>query len=173
LTNNPYPELQPESLRPIGRIGKPHGVKGEVMFLFDDDCFDTDDADSLFVMVDGLPVPFFIEEYRFRSNETCLLKLLDIDSEQQARRLTGCRVLYPRSQADTDTLTWDELQGYTLINKGHGPVGTIARVDTQTINTLFCLDDGRLVPAADEWVTDIDRQQRTITMTLPDGLLDI
>ncbi len=176
MSNNPYPELQPDSLRAIGRIGKPHGVKGEVMFYFDDDCFDRDDADCLFLEVDGLSVPYFIEEYRFRSDETCLLKLADVDTEQQARQLTGCQVLYPRSKDEDDSLTWAELEGYTLYNMsgaGRQRVGVIERVDQQTINTLFCLDDGRLVPAADEWVTDIDRQQKTIAMTLPEGLLEI
>lgn len=173
-SGNPYPELTPQSLRPIGRIGKPHGVKGEVMFHFDDDGFDTDDADHLFLLVEGLPVPFTIEEYRFRSDETCLLKLQDVDSQEQARQLTGCQVLYPRSENDDDTLTWDELVGYTLIDSTtQQPIGHIATVDQQTINTLFVLDDGRLVPAADDWVTDIDREARTISMTLPEGLTEL
>lgn len=172
-SGNPYPELSPDSLRPIGRIGKPHGVKGEVMFHFADDIFDGDDADHLFLLVEGLPVPFAIEEYRFRSDETCLLKLQDVDSQEQARQLTGCTVLYPRSGQDDD-LTWDELEGYTLFDSTtRRPVGTIRRVDQQTVNTLFVLEDGRLVPAADDWVDAIDRHQHTISMTLPEGLLDI
>ena len=144
------------------------------MFHFDDDGFDTDDADHLFLLVEGLPVPFTIEEYRFRSDETCLLKLQDVDSQEQARQLTGCQVLYPRSENDDDTLTWDELVGYTLIDSTtQQPIGHIATVDQQTINTLFVLDDGRLVPAADDWVTDIDREARTISMTLPEGLTEL
>ena len=173
-STNPYPELARNSLRPIGHIGKPHGVKGEAMFHFDDDCFDRDDADHLFLLVEGLPVPFAIEEYRFRSDETCLLKLQDIDSEQQARQLTGCQVLYPRNENDDAPLTWDELEGFTLVNStDNQAVGTIVRVDLQTMNTLFVLDDGRLVPAADEWVTAIDRHAHTIAMTLPEGLLEL
>ena len=54
----------------IGTIGKSHGVKGEVSFRFDDDVFDRVDADYLVLDIDGILVPFFIEEYRFRGNET-------------------------------------------------------------------------------------------------------
>lgn len=173
-SRNPYPELARHDLRPIGHIGKPHGVRGEVMFYFDDDRFDRDDADHLFLLVDGLPVPFAIEEYRFRSDETCLLKLQDVDSEHEARQLTGCQVLYPRSQDEDGALTWGELLGYTLINSvTRHTVGRIAEVNQQTINTLFVLEDGRLVPAADEWVTAIDRQARTLSMTLPEGLMEL
>ena len=42
---------------------------------FDDDVFDRVDADYVMVRVDGLLVPFFFEEYRFRSESTCIVKL--------------------------------------------------------------------------------------------------
>jgi hypothetical protein len=31
----------------------------------------------------------------------------------------------------------------------------------------------RLIPAAEEWITDINHKERTISMSLPDGLLDL
>ena len=81
----------------IGRIGKPHGVRGEVSMQFSDDVFDRTDADYVFLKVDGLLVPFFIEEYRFRSDETVLMKFCDIDDADHARELTGCEVSPPKS----------------------------------------------------------------------------
>lgn len=79
----------------IGKIGKPHGVKGEVSFMFDDDVFDRTDADWLMLSVDGILVPFFLEEYRFKSNETALVKFCDVDTQDEARELTGCDVFLP------------------------------------------------------------------------------
>ena len=35
----------------IGTLGKPHGVKGEIAFPFDDDVFDREDADYLFIQI--------------------------------------------------------------------------------------------------------------------------
>ena len=37
------------------------------MYGFSDDVFDRVDADYVVLLVDGILVPFFIEEYRFRS----------------------------------------------------------------------------------------------------------
>ena len=51
----------------IGKLGKAHGVRGEVQMQFSDDVFDRTDADYVFLKIDGLLVPFFFEEYRFRS----------------------------------------------------------------------------------------------------------
>ena len=39
--------IKKEEVYKIGRIGKTHGVKGEVTFNFDDDVFDRVDAEYL------------------------------------------------------------------------------------------------------------------------------
>ena len=56
-------------------------------------------------------------------------------------------------------------------------IGRITAIDDTTINLLFVVErpDGSrvLIPAADDWVTGLDSDRRTITMTLPAGLLDI
>ena len=57
-----------EDVYKIGRLGKPHGVKGEISFNFDDDIFDREDADYIILDIDGILVPFFIEEYRFKND---------------------------------------------------------------------------------------------------------
>ena len=163
----------------IGRLGKPHGVRGELSFQFDDDIFDRVDADYLIFGIDGILVPFFIEEYRFRSNEICLLKVCDIDSEERARELTGCDVFFPRALAQEEEggASWAEIIGFRVINGASGEVaGTIRSVDDSTINVLFSLDTPQgqaLIPASDDLIRDVERQAQTITMTIPDGLLDL
>ena len=124
----------------IGKIGKPHGVKGEVSFMFDDDVFDRTDADWLMLSVDGILVPFFLEEYRFKSNETALVKFCDVDTQDEARELTGCDVFFPRHLADEDEghLSWAQIVGYTLVDAATGRVvGEIESVDDSTMNLLF------------------------------------
>ena len=162
----------------IGRIGKPHGVKGEMNFMFTDDVFDRTDSDYLIIEVEGLLVPFFIEEYRFRSDETALLKLCDIDTQEQARQFTNCEVFFERSKADTpaDELTWAQIVGFQIIDENNGKiVGKIVAVDDSTENILFEIEttkgDRILIPAHDSLSRDIDTSSQTITMTIPDGLL--
>lgn len=86
--------IKQEEVYKIGRLGKPHGVHGEIQLQFNDDVFDTADADYLVLEVEGILVPFFIEEYRFRSDEIALMKFEDIDTEEKARQLTGCSVFF-------------------------------------------------------------------------------
>ena len=52
-------------------------------------------------------------------------------------------------------------------------LGTISYIDTSTANTLIELDNGMLIPAAYEIIKDINTEQRLITMSLPEGLMEI
>ena len=54
--------IRKEDCYKIGRLGKAHGVKGEVTFQLTDDVFDRTDSEYLLVEVDGILVPFFMEE---------------------------------------------------------------------------------------------------------------
>jgi len=168
--------IKQEEVYKIGRLGKSHGVRGEVSFHFDDDVFDRVDADYLILDIDGILVPFFIEEYRFRSDTTALMKFEGIDTQERARELTGCDVYFPRNLAasDDDSISWSAIVGFDIIDAStKKSIGRIASIDDSTLNILFCLEDGHLIPASEDLITQIDQQARTITMHLPAGLLDL
>ena len=168
--------IKQEEVFKIGRLGKPHGVKGEVSFQFDDDIFDRVDADYLVLMVDGILVPFFMEEYRFRNDSVCLVKFCDVDTQQRAQELTGCDVYFPRALAEEadEQPSLAGLVGFDIVEASHGKtIGRIASIDDSTINILFELEGGRLIPASNELIEDIDWTKQQITMNIPEGLLDI
>lgn len=169
-------EGQGGGLYRIGRIGRPHGIKGEVQMQVDDDVFDRVDAEFLFLQVDGIMVPFFMEEYRFKSDEIALLKFEDIDTAEKARELTGSEVYFPRelAEADEHDMTYAELVGYDIVDdRSHRVVGKVILVDDSTENTLFELDNGLLIPAPDELIVEVDSDNHTITMIIPEGILDL
>lgn len=173
--------IKQEDVYKIGKIGKPHGVKGEVSLLFDDDVFDRVDTDYLVLEVDGILVPFFFDEYRFKSDTTALFCFCGIDTKDKAQTLTGCDVFFPKSLSDRaeDELTWAEFEGFTLIDSAsdNKSLGVVEGVDDSTINILFSVKtaDGRtvLVPAAEEFITNVNAERKEITVKLPEGLLDL
>lgn len=169
--------IKQDDVYKIGRIGKPHGIKGELTMMVEDDVFDRVEGEYLILLIDGILVPFFIEDYRFRSEQSALVKFCDIDTQERASELTGCDVFFPRNLSDsddTDTLTWQEAIGYQVADDNSGKtLGTISYIDTSTANTLIELDNGMLIPAAYEIIKDINTEQRLITMSLPEGLMEI
>ena len=173
--------IRKEDVYKIGRLGKPHGVKGEISFQFSDDVFDRVDADYIIIEVDGILVPFFIEEYRFRSDETALLKLEDIDTQEAARELTNSDVFFERRLSDNpESPSMAAIIGYRIVNNADNrEIGTIVGFDDSTENTLFEVmktddpDSSILIPAAEEFIKSIDNDKREIRVTLPEGLIDL
>lgn len=172
--------IRSEDVYQIGRMGKAHGLKGEINFQFTDDVWDRADCDYIICDVDGILVPFFIEEYRFRSDTTAQVKFCGIDSQEQARELTHCNVFFERSKAEAgeDELSWSQIIGFTIVDSHDGHrVGTIQAVDDSTVNILFetVTPDGKevLIPASDELIEAVDMHAHTITIALPEGLLNV
>ena len=168
-----------EDVYRIGLINKPHGVHGELLFTFDDDIFDRMEADYIICMMDGILVPFFFESYRFRSDSTALIKLEGIDTEQQARRMTNVEVFFPKEhveELEDNELTWSFFVGFLIKDVNEGEIGKVIDVDDSTINTLFVVDHNDtevLIPAQEDFIVDLDREKRVITMQIPAGLLDL
>jgi 16S rRNA processing protein RimM len=168
--------IRQEDVYKIGRLGKANGVKGEVSFQFDDDIFDRVDADYLVLDIDGILVPFFMEEYRFRSDSVCLVKFCNVDTQQRAQELTGCDVFFPRALAEEgdEMPSLSMLVGFEIVNAANGKtVGRVAAIDDSTANILFEMEDGMLIPANDDLIEVIDAEQQQIKMNIPQGLLEI
>ena len=169
--------IRKEEVYKIGLFNKPHGVHGELLFTFTDDIFDYADCEYLICLLDGIFVPFFIEEYRFRSDTTALMKLEGVDSAERARTFTNVEVYYPVKYAEAvedKGLTWDTFVGFSMKDIHAGVLGEVIDVDTSTVNTLFVVDrqgEELLVPAQEEFIRKINKGERQITVELPEGLL--
>ena len=164
----------------IGMLTKAHGVSGELGMAFTDDVFDRVEADYLVCRMDGILVPFFMEDYRFRSNSTALVKFEGIDTEEQARRMVGVEVFFPKAlaeESEDDAYSWGYFVGFTIVGEETEEIGRIKAVDDSTMNVLFEVEtpsgESLFIPAAEEWIDDIDHSARKIYMHLPEGLLEL
>ena len=169
--------IKREDVYKIGVFNKPHGIHGELSFTFTDDIFDRVEAEYLICLLDGIFVPFFLEEYRFRSDSTALVKLEGVDTAERARMFTNVEVYFPAKHvedAGPGGLTWDFFVGFRVEEVNHGDLGEVTEVDTATINALFVVDhqgEELLIPAQEEFIQNIDQKHKIITMDLPEGLL--
>ena len=171
--------IKKEEVYKIGLFNKPHGIHGELQFTFTDDIFDRVDCDYLICLLDGIFVPFFIEEYRFRSDSTALVKLEGIDTAERARMFTNVEVYFPvkhAEEAEDGELSWNFFVGFRMEDVRHGELGEVVEVDTTTVNTLFVVEqeDGEelLIPAQEEFIVEINQEKKLITVELPEGLLN-
>lgn len=173
--------IRQEEVYKIGKIGKPHGVKGELTLFFDDDVFDRVEAEYLVLNIDGILVPFYMDEWRFKTGETALIKFCDINTKEEASELTGCEVFFPKHLSDRgeDELTWDEIKGFSIIDENNGDsyIGRVTDIDTATVNTLLEVETKAgntvLIPANENIIVEVDSKEKLIKVNLPEGLIDL
>ena len=160
----------------IGTLTRTHGIGGELSMNFTDDVWDRADADYVFLEVDGIQVPFFLEGWRFRSDSVALLKFQDIDSSESALEYVGADVYFPHDltpePSEDDEYTWRHFTGWKVVDEIAGEIGEIEHVEDSTANTIFFVGD-KLIPATEDFIERIDAKERTIYMNLPEGLLDL
>lgn len=169
-----------EEVVKIGQFNKPHGIHGELSFTFTSDIFDRCESPYFICEMEGILVPFFIEEYRFRSENGALVKLEKVDSDKAARMFTNKEVFYPLVYIDEgQEIHADDkiLVGFSLYLPTGELIGEITDVDDSTMNVLFVVDTEAggelLIPAVDDYVVSIDQNAKKIVMEIPEGLLDL
>ena len=106
----------------------------------------------VFVQRDNLYVPFRTENISELIGEEGFVLRSDMQNE------------------DEGLLTWQDLAGYTIEDKDAGVLGTIEYMDESTINTLATLNDGRLLPLHEDFITEIDEEKRILRVNLPFAL---
>lgn len=171
--------IRPEEVYCIGKFTRTHGVQGEMALAFTDDVFDRTDCPYLVCNMDGILVPFFIEEYRFKSDNVALIKFERIDTSEAAAIFTNKEVYFPKDyaeQAKDGEYSWQYFVGFATEDTTHGHLGELIAVDESTINTLFVVErpngEELLIPAQEEFIEELDHDKRIIKFNLPDGLLE-
>lgn len=163
----------------VGRTQKPYGIKGEINILFINAEYTELDSEYYFLMIENIPVPFFIEEFTFSTDVLARVKFEDINDEKDASRYTNLDVYIPREimrdLEDSNSSSWSYFVGYKVVGTNGEVIGKISSVDESTLNTLFILHNEEkeiLIPATADFISAIDEEEKIIEMNLPEGLLE-
>lgn len=164
----------------LGTIVKKFSFKGELLAKLDTDEPELyDDLDAVFVDLRGTMVPFFIESSQLHKSDLLRLKFEDVDTEADADALIKAELYLPLTalpKLSGNKFYFHEVIGYQIIDENFGPVGTIVSINDTTAQALFEIEhNGKeiLIPVNDEIITKVDREQRTITVKAPDGLIEL
>ena len=172
--------IRSDEIIAIGKFNKPHGINGEISATINAPEAVLNDCSCIVCDIDGIFVPFFIKDFRIKSQDTLLITVDDINSEQEAATLVNKDIYVKRGEysevlEDEDQIPLDFFIGFNAIVNGLD--GKIVDIDDSTANVLFVIEttDGKslLIPAVEEFITDFDSKERTIKMEVPDLLLDL
>ena len=168
--------IDEKELYMIGTLTRTHGTSGEVQCHTTSSAWEDGDGEFVVLMLDQIPTPFRVTDWRTKGAEDLLLQLDHVDSEAQAQRLIGAEVYMRRADmnADEDETTdirWSDLVGWTLTDSEQGQVGTITAVDETTANILLSVlsADGveRLLPLHEDFIAELDSDNRHLIVCFP------
>jgi 16S rRNA processing protein RimM len=165
-----------DDLIPLGTIVRTHGYDGTVVIKTGRSYGEeTEEMESVFVEVDGIPVPFILTGCE-ASQQSLFVSFSGYDSRQAVAEFTGCRVFVegvPKGEEDTQVPY--HLIGYHLTEPSGEKVGIIKAVESYPMQVmLILLDPGGhevLIPLNPDWIVRIDMTEEKIVMDLPEGLL--
>ncbi|MCF0213433.1 MAG: 16S rRNA processing protein RimM [Muribaculaceae bacterium] len=171
--------LKPTDTVSIGHTLKPHGIKGELVAVLDCNPLD---LTCIFLEMEGLMTPFFLSSARARSSESWLLTVDNVDNEAKAKTLCGHTVFALKSEVETedeedaDGMYASDFVGYAMKDAAFGDIGVIDDIDDSTENVLFLVRNAEgnivYVPVADEFIVDIDTDNKILEVDLPEGLIE-
>ena len=164
----------------VGKLQKAHGLKGELQASID--LYDPDilaEATVLFVEVKNAYAPYFVESIKINGSKAIILfdEMKDVN---QANTLRG-QILYvstehfPAIQED-ESWQYDDIIGFTIIDKIHGKLGVIEDVFETTGQDLIAMtykEKEVLIPIVEQIILKVNKKSKSLEVRLPDGLLEL
>lgn len=165
----------------LGKITKTSGFKGELAIYLDVDFPENYfDLKSVMVKTKNTIVPFFFEFLQFRKAQHFKAKFQGVETEEQAMSLVNAELYLPLNQLPPLTgnkFYYHEVIDFTVNDAKDGALGKVVRVIDLPANPLLEVlsDSGAeiLVPINDEVVKKVNRADATISVELPEGLLEL
>lgn len=148
----------------IGRIGKAHGLRGEVTAVISSDRPERTAPGAVWFLGADRYVVRAIRPF-----QTKWIAALDgVDSREAAEALTGT-VIFGEPIDDDDALWAHELLGATVVTPDGTEWGTVAALYPNPASDLIELPDGTLIPTV--FVTDASGLPNRVVVDPPEGLL--
>ena len=163
----------------VARIGKPHGIRGEVTVqVLTDAPADRFVPGTEFVVEPASAGPLTVESARW-NKDILLLAFEGIETRNQAETLRGAKLFIETEELDEDDDDgWYEHELVGLEARvGSQVVGKIAALHTMPVQDLLVVEapDGKeiLIPFVEQIVPEVNVSEGFVLLTPPDGLFDI
>ena len=163
----------------FGSIFKLHGFKGEVSIYNEYDLnIILSKIEYLFIEIDNQLIPFFIENIRRSKPKIILTKFYDINTKNKAIRLKEKYVYIPKKwiTKSNEISLKIKIIGYQIIDQKLGDLGKISFVNSQTEQKLIYVQNKNkefCFPMHKEFIKNIDEKSATITVEIPNELLNL
>ena len=183
-----------DNLQQIAQVLKSNGTDGELVLGFREIApEDINLNEPVFIVFDGLPVPFYIESFTKRGNSKALVRLTDICSMEDVEEIAGKAVYIEEGQLPEMSIEEDgyaALVGWILLTPAENfqseleelPEEEPALIEVGEITDFIdipnnpCIEvetenGAVMIPLHEDLILSIDPEYQEIIMQIPEGLL--
>tara|TARA_B100000780_G_scaffold100671_1_gene70297 strand:- start:1235 stop:1759 length:525 start_codon:yes stop_codon:yes gene_type:complete len=164
----------------LGTIVGKYSFKGEILVKTDTDNINSyTSLSNIFIDIDNRLIPYFVNKCLVHKSSLLRFNLEDVSDEQFANSLLRKKIYLPLEllpNLDGNKFYYHEVIGFKMIDKKKGEIGTILKINDQTAQPLFEVSDGNktlLIPLHDDFLIKLDRINKSFSVDLPDGLVDL
>tara|TARA_B100000035_G_scaffold147191_1_gene125480 strand:- start:52 stop:567 length:516 start_codon:yes stop_codon:yes gene_type:complete len=163
----------------IGTVVSKHGYKGSIkvsLLLSNIKAFQ--DIDFIFLDIDRCLIPFKVDEINSSSDNSIILKLQELNSDEDASEVILKNVYLDKKNSkfiDEESFFYNELLNF-IVFKDSKKIGKIVNINDKLPQPVFEIlinDKKFMVPIHDDFIQKIDKEKKSIHIVIPDGLLEI
>jgi len=163
----------------IGRISRPHGVRGEVVVEPETDRPERFAEGSSFELTSAAGARRLTVSHARQGRHGWIVRFAEVTDRDAASALRGERLEVPRSvvpPAPTGSYYVFELIGATAVDRTAGALGTVVDAIESPAGWLLEVEDGSgrrvTLPFVERFLLGVDRETRRIDWDLPEGLIE-
>lgn len=163
----------------VARIGKPHGIRGEVTVqVLTDAPGDRFVPGTEFVVEPAKAGPLTIRSARW-NKDILLLGFEEISTRNQAEEIRGAKLFIETEELEEDDDEgWYEHELVGLEARvGSQTVGKVTALNTMPVQDLLVIEDAQgaeiLVPFVEEIVPEVNLEDGYVVLTPPPGLFEL
>ena len=164
----------------LGKITKKYSFKGELILNLDTDEPNLyHNISSVFIDLNGKIIPHFIEKSSMHKKTSLRIKFEDVNSEEEASYLLNKKVYLPMNllpKLKGKKFYYHEIIGYKVVDLNYGNTGSIISVNDASSQSIFVIENQNkqiLIPINDKIIEKIDRKNKTIYISAPNGLIEL
>jgi len=166
----------------LGKILRPHGVKGDVVIYIDSDSLSRYKKMKLiYVDVEGSLKEFDVSKVISikELEHTAVIHLVGIDDINTAENYLKLDLYQPLESLPKlrgKKFYFHEIIGFTIIDENEGEVGVLTNVyelPQHPVGEFIRDEKAVLFPLSETFINRIDRAGKKIYVTIPEGLIDV
>ncbi len=180
-----------DNLQQVAQVLKSNGTDGELVMGFREIApEDINVKEPVFIVFDGLPVPFFIESFTKRGNSKALVRLTDINSMEDVEEIAGKAVYIeedslPEMSLEEDgyaaLIGWflltpadpatDEMTEDGMVLTEVGEITDFIDIPNNPCIEVETENGAVMIPLHEDLILSVDPENLEIIMQVPAGLL--